>query len=162
MRTAAALLIGITLWSGLVAAQGDKKAIDRFGVEPERDKYPQDTPQKALASVLHAIDNKQVDYLLAYLADPRFVDKRVADNEALFSNLEPKRRQRAAFEKLVKETADHFQEDPQAVKDLRRFSSMGEWEAKDKEASARLKDFPSRRVFLRRAEAGWVLENRQK
>ena len=46
--------------------------------------------------------------------------------------------------------------------DLRRFSGMGEWEVKDKEASAKLKDLPSRRVFLRQVEAGWVLEDRQK
>jgi hypothetical protein len=162
MRTAAALLIGLALWSGLVAAQGDKKGGERYGVAVERDRYPQDTPQKALASVLRAIDNNQVDYLLAHLADPRFVDKRVADREALYPNLDKDRRRQAAFEVLVKETAAHFAEEPQLVKDLRHFSSKGEWEAKDQQASARLKELPSRRVFLRRVESGWVLEDRQK
>jgi hypothetical protein len=162
MRTAAALLIGLTLWSGLVAAQGDKKGGARFGIDAERDRYPQDTPQKALASVLRAIDNSQVDYLLAHLADPRFVDKRVADREALYPNLDKNRRRQAAFEVLVKETAGHFAEEPQLVKDLRRFSTKGEWETKDQQASAKLKELPSRRVFLRRVEAGWVLEDRQK
>jgi hypothetical protein len=162
MRTAAALLIGLTLWTSLVAAQGEKKGGDRFGIEAERNRYPQDTPQKALASVLRAIDNNQVDYLLAHLADPRFVDKRVADREAQYPNLDKKSRQRAAFEVLVKETTAHFAEEPQLVKDLRRFSSKGEWEAKDNEASAKVKELPSRRVFLRRVETGWVLEDRQK
>jgi hypothetical protein len=163
MRKAAALLIGLALVSGFARAQGDKKGIaDRFGVPAERERYPQDTPQKALASVLRAIDNNQVDYLLAHLADPRFVDKRVGDHEALYPNLDKPRRQRAAFEKLVQVTEAHFREEPNLVKDLRRFSSVGEWEAKDKEASAKLKDLPSRRVFLRRVETGWVLEDRQK
>ena len=157
----AALLIALALVSGLVAAQGDKKGVERYGVPAERERYPQDIPQKALSSVLRAIDNNQVDYLLAHLADPRFVDKRVADREAQYPNLDKKSRQRAAFEVLVKETTAHFAEDPKSLKDLRHFSAKGEWEMKDKEASARLKEFPSRRVFLRRAESGWVLENRQ-
>jgi hypothetical protein len=160
MRTAA-LLIGLALCSGLVAAQGDKKGVERYGVPVERDRYPQDTPQKALASALRAIDNNQVDYLLAHLADPAFVDKRVADREAMYPNLDKKGRQHAAFEVLIKETENHFREDPKSLKDLRLFNAKGEWEMKDKEASARLKEFPSRRVFLRRVEAGWVLENRQ-
>ncbi len=160
MRTAA-LLIGLALCTGLAAAPGDKKGGERYGVPTERGRYPQDTPQKALASVLRAIDNNQVDYLLAHLSDPAFVDKRVADREKLYPNLDKKGRQRAAFEALIKETEAHFAEEPQSVKDLRRFSSKGEWEAKGNQASVKLKEIPSRRVFLRRVDAGWVLENRQ-
>jgi hypothetical protein len=160
MRTAA-LLLSLVLCTGLVAAQGDKKGGERYGVPAERGRYPQDTPQKALAAVLRAIDNNQVDYLLAHLSDPAFVDKRVADREGLYPNLDKKGRQRAAFEVLIKETESHFAEDPQSVKDLRRFSTKGEWEVKDNQASAKLKELPSRRVFLRRVESGWVLENRQ-
>ena len=39
--------------------------------------YPQATAKEALASVLKAVEAKRIDYLVAQLADPAYIDDRV-------------------------------------------------------------------------------------
>jgi uroporphyrinogen-III synthase len=147
MRVVVAVLVGL-LGVAAVGAQEAKPA-KRYGVEPSLDVYPQGSPRETLASVLKAIEEKRIDYLLAHLADPQFVDKRV-------QTLGGK------FEELVQETRVHLLDDPGAVKELRRFLHEGEWETAESTASARLKDVKDRRVFLRKIGPRWFLENRKK
>src|SRR5262245_61113248 len=49
----------------------------RYGISLDVKTYPQATAKEALASVLKAIDARKIDYLVAQLADPSFVDDRV-------------------------------------------------------------------------------------
>lgn len=146
MRLAFAFLIG---WACVAAAQAQEKAGTRYGVAPDTDTYPQKTPEAALTSVLQAIQAKKVDYLVAQLSDPAFVDKRVKEVHG------------GKFVDMVKEVTGKLLDDPDTVPQLRRFLKEGEWEKGDDSASAKLKDSKDR-VFFRKIEDRWYLENRKK
>src|SRR4051794_17071673 len=88
----------------------------RYRVAPDLKTYPQGTAKEAFASVLEAIKKKRIDYLLAQLADPDWVDGRVQAYEG-------------GFEELVKETSAKL--DPPKVKLLGRFLANGEFETLD-------------------------------
>lgn len=147
MRGLVGCLIAAICLSGVVAQ--DNKSTKRYGVEVELDFFPQDSPKAALESVLKAIERKRIAYLLAQLADPKFVDERV---KSYGGN----------FEELVTETTKKLKDDPAAVKELRRFLKEGEWEGGDTTASAKLKDVKDRQVFLKKIGERWYLENRMK
>src|SRR5689334_13583169 len=49
----------------------------RYGIAPDARTYPQGTAKETLASILKAVEAKRVDYVVAQLADPVFVDDRV-------------------------------------------------------------------------------------
>jgi len=150
MRVAVALLAGVVcLSAGHAQDAKEGKLAKRYGIEVDLEIYPQGTPKEALASVLKAIERKRIDYLLAHLADPEFVDMRV-------------RVLGGKFEELVKETTAKLAADPTAVKELGRFLREGQWEGDDATASAQLKDVKERRVYMRKLEGRWFLENRQK
>jgi len=135
--------------SGMMAQADQEERIPaRYGIEPDLDHYPQATPKETLASVLQAIQRERINYLLAHLADPAFVDERV-------------RGAGRDFEAVVRETTTKLADNPQSVQELQRFLQEGEWESSDTAASAQLKDVKDRRVFLRKIRSRWFLENRQ-
>jgi hypothetical protein len=140
----------VLLGSAGLPAQEAKEAppAKRYGVEPDLNTYPQKTPQIALASILKAIERQRFDYLLAQLAEPRFVDERV-------------KRFNGNFDEVVKETATKLTGNPEAVKEMYRFLREGNWEVGDTTASAQLKEVKDRRLFLRKLNGRWYLENRQ-
>lgn len=146
------LLLGLALlafWMPAVPAQ-DKGAtpLKRYGVVLDIRKYPQATPKETLASVLQAIDNRRIDYVLAHLTDTKWVDERV-------------KRLGGNFEEVVKEAREKLADNSDAVKELRRFLKDGEWNATETNASVALKDVKDRMVFFRKIEDRWHLENRQ-
>jgi hypothetical protein len=166
MRGIMAALVVLTLVAGVGLPQGGKdgkKEVNRFGVLLDVQEYPQKSEKEALASVVKAINLKQYDYLLAHLADPKFVDARVED---LKKHTNPKAKEEArtflAFQFLVKITAEHFTEDPSKVRDLKRFADNAEWTAKGTLSVGTLKDLPTRKVFLRKIGDRWVLEDRER
>lgn len=119
---------------------------ERYGVAPDLKTYPQATPKEALASALKAADAGRFDYLAAQLADPAWVDERV------------KRLYGGRFDEQVEDSRARLS--PTALKLLRRFLADGAWSEEQGTASARLKDDPDRRVYLRRVGDRWYLENR--
>jgi hypothetical protein len=147
-----ALALGIALLAAAAmdaGAPSEARPEKRYGLAADPANYPQATPKEALASALKAIDDKRIDYLLAQLTDPQFVDGRVQGNGG-------------HFEDLVKETTAKLAAAPGTVKQLRRFLKEGEWKADDASATVRLKDVDDRAVHLRKAEGRWFLENRNK
>jgi hypothetical protein len=145
-------LIGPVLIAACVttapAQDKDATPAKRYGVVLNIRRYPQATPKETLASVLQAIDDQRIDYLLAHLADPSWVDERV-------------KRLGGSFEDAVKETRTKLADNAEAVKELRRFLREGEWNAGEANASVTLKDVKDRMVFFRKIENRWYLENRQ-
>jgi hypothetical protein len=148
MRRIVALLTVAVSVTGMAAqeAKPEKPAI-RFGVEPEIERYPQTTPKDTLRSVLKAINDARVDYLLAQLTDPEFVDQRVKDRGG-------------KFDKVVEETKAMYAADPEKVRTLRRLLADGEFEEAGDAATVKLKDVKLRSVFLKRVAGRWYLENR--
>jgi hypothetical protein len=121
----------------------------RYGIEVDMVTYPQATPKDALASVLKAIEAVKINYLLAHLADPDWVDQQV------------KKDHHGQFESMVKETTEKIANDRTSIKELRRFLQEGTWETTDTTATAQLKDVKNRRVYMRKLEGRWFLENSQ-
>lgn len=147
MRGIVGCLVAVVGLSGVLAQES--KSTKRFGVEVEQDLFAQDSPKHALESVLRAIERKRITYLMAQLADPRFVDERVKSYNG-------------DFDALVNETTKKLRDDPASVKELYRFLKEGEWEGGDDTASVKLKDVKDRRVFMRKIGDRWFLENRMK
>jgi len=150
MRTAVAMLLGIVCVFQAGAAPQAKDPPKRYGIEADLDNYPQEMPKTAFESVLKAIDNKKIDYLLAQLTDPAWVDKWVQQVH------------RGKFEAMVRETTELLSKDPTVIKELHRFLREGEWTEDGGRATVSLKDVKDRRVFLRKVEARWYLENDNK
>ncbi|VTS01016.1 hypothetical protein [Tuwongella immobilis] len=76
------LLMILTLTLGLVGmarAQDEPRTLPttRFGVSLLKENYPQSNPKEALESVLRAIDRNRLEYLVAHLIDPDFVDQQL-------------------------------------------------------------------------------------
>ncbi len=163
MRCTVAILLGLTLLAGTGLPQAGKdKEVKRFGILLDTGRFPQEKPEQALSSVVKAIQLKQIDYLLAHLADPKFVDHKVDELKKQFGGGKEEARAYLAFQKLVKITAEHFDEDPGKVKDLQRFAKDATWQDNGKLAVGTLKNLPSRKVFLRKIDGRWMLEDREK
>ena len=157
------LVVIAVLLALVVGASGHTGAPKRYGIELDTKKYPQGTPKDALGSVLKALGEKDVRYLLANLADPEFVDKRVAAYaQQLPGKLSDADKKSQAFDKVVEEAAGDFQNDPTKIKELQRFLKDGEWEEGAGEAVAKLKNVLSRKVFMKKVEDRWTLQNREK
>jgi hypothetical protein len=152
MRFAGILLLGIC---GLVMvsvswAQQAKQPPARYGIEADLDNYPQAEAKTAFASVLKAIDQKKIDYLLAQLSDPQWVDDRVQKVHG------------GKFQELVKESRGKLASDPTEVDELHRFLREGAWNEGDSDAQVTLKDIPDHQVSLRKIGNRWYLENQKK
>jgi hypothetical protein len=164
MRFLCASVIGLTVLTGICAQPAGKgKAGAPFGIEPDYERYPQKTPQLALGSVLKALADKKYDYLLAHLADPAFVKAQLKlFRGQLPASLAEESKNVLAFQRLVKATTEHFQDDPTKVRELTRFAKDGEWKVDETLATAALKILPARRVFLKKIGERWYLEDRDK
>src|SRR5262245_61659477 len=106
-----AVLAGLAGALAHPAAQG--KIVKRFQVDFDPEAFPQDEPKKTVLSVVKAAREKKYDYLVAYLADPQFVDQKVAQHlKQLGGTAKDAAKVQQAFERLVKATAEHFEDDP--------------------------------------------------
>jgi hypothetical protein len=146
-------IVGIGLVSTLVAplaAQQQPEPPVRYGIHADLKDYSQATPEEALASAVAAIDNGRIDYLLAQLTDPDFVDQRV--KEVYGGN----------FDELAREATGKLNDSPDTIKELRRFLKEGEWKKGEAAASAGLKDVRDRKVYFKKVGSRWYFENRQR
>ena len=161
--------LGVT-WSALIllcsvsVAQDElkpKKAAQRFGFDADDITYPQKTPKDAMASISLALDRKRVDYMLAQLADPVYVEYWVDRYKTVFTLGKEEGRRLLAFDRLARETAQYYQNDPLIQKDLRVFAKQAEWKEEGEGAVGTVETIPARKVFLRKIGERWFLENRQ-
>jgi hypothetical protein len=144
------LLVGVACVTAARAQNSrDGEPPRRYGTHTDLDTYPQDNPQDTLKSVLLAIDRRRIDYLLAQLADPDWVDKRVRTVHD------------GKFDDMVKETTEQLAQDPTAVKQLGGFLKDGDWKEDGDRASAQLKGVKER-VYFRKFGKRWYFENQQK
>jgi hypothetical protein len=147
MRLVYAVLVSVACGAAVAAPETTPEK--RYGVEADLKTYPQDTPRDTLASVLKAIEGKRIDYLVAQLADPEWVDRRVKDTGG-------------KFDELVREAMARLVEDPGQARQLQRLLKEGEWDVKDDRASVILKDSKERSGYFRKEGGRWFLENRYK
>jgi len=135
---AAILIVLLTGYSTLAADES------RFGVKPDTKAYPQGTAKETLTSILKSVDDKRVDYLLAQLAEPDWVDSRVE-------------KYGGQFKELVTETTNRLNET--TVKQLKGFLDEGEWDTVGDEAVVKHKKWKDRQVRFKKQGERWYLQN---
>jgi len=154
------LMLGL----GALAQDEEKKPIKiprRFGFDVDEVTYPQKSAKEALHSVVKAIDGKRVDYMLAHLIDPAYVDYWVDRYKASFASGRDDAKALLAFDRLVRETTDYFQADPKMLRELRAFNREAQWMEAEDAAAGTVASIPARKVFVRKVGERWFLENRQ-
>jgi hypothetical protein len=191
---AVAVLLGAV---GLTAWGQDEPPPARYGVPPNLDLFPQDSPKAALSSAVKAVEKGRTDYLAAHLIDPKFIDDRVADRakaiekaaaadlralrEAQAQNpdaapredrvpADPKgfdeavRREaaRRAFRLVAQDIRGTLDENPDHLKDLRRFLREGQITDAGDTASAALRDARDRSVHFRKVGNRWYVQDRKR
>jgi hypothetical protein len=139
---------------------GDPLAV-RYGLPVNALSYPQSTPLEALKAFVRALDKNRMEYLVAQLADPRFIDERVAEYRMGVSSGSDQARTFLAFDRMVREVGEHYFADPQLQRELRLLARDAKFEVNDNQALGVAESVPNRRVYLRRYGARWFLENRQ-
>jgi hypothetical protein len=138
-----------------------KGPLNRFGYNLDEMTYPQKTPQETMKSIALALSRRKVEYMLAHLVDPHYVDYWIERYKAAFPKGSDAARTLIAFDRLVNETHKYYVNDPLILKELRQFAKDAEWEEKDALAVGSVKTMPGRKAFLRRVGDRWFLENRQ-
>ena len=168
--------------AGAAAAQPDPVPA-RFDVIHNPDAYPQDTPQRVLTSVLEAIGRDRYDYVVAHLLDPAFVDARLLATQAYFERaaadqlagtvaatslspaaLEARVRTlglRLNVQDLANRIRHKLADEPDHLRDLRRFARDGQFNAAGEAATAALPDVKDRALYFKKVGDRWFLENRK-
>lgn len=166
------------------------------GVLFNPDLYKQATPKECLASVLLSIERNRIDYLINYLMDPTTIDSRLKQTSEYFTKLAEseiapippglsdirleaaiRTRQDKVFARAARLSRDSIAlaiqkklaDDPEALKDLKRFLSEGEFLDAGETATVTLKDLPDRKLFFRKipnpanpdTKSIWVFDNKK-
>lgn len=116
----------------------------RYGIAADLKTYPQETAKETLTSVIKAVENKRVDYVVAQLADPTFVDDRV------------KRIYGGRFEEQVGDTRGRL--DPLTIKELQRFLKDGDWRENKDRVTVRLKS-DQHHLYFKKENDRWFMEH---
>jgi hypothetical protein len=149
MRIGLWSLMGLIGALALAAQNGaDKTMTKRYGIEADLKSYPQATPKETLASLLKTIDAKRVNYVLAQMTDPDWVDRRVKETEG-------------GFIALVEEGTARLVGDPAIVKRFKKLNADGEWKIDTSTAVVRMKDMDELALFFRKVGERWYIENRK-
>lgn len=146
MRGLLTATAGLLIVTGAVAQEKKAAPAARHGVSADLATYAQSSAKEAVASILKAVERKRIDYLLAHLAEPTFVDAKVQELGG-------------KFDELVREVTDHFNNDPKRADEFKRFMKEGTVEEAGTTAKVTLKDAPSRQVTLRQIEGRWYMNN---
>ncbi len=161
IRIVSVLVLVVCAFLPTNAQDKEKKAPPRFGFDLDEFTFPQKSPEETIKSIAKALDRKKLDYLLAHIADPLYVDYWVNQYKKDFTKGTDRAKELLAFDQLVAETSLYFQNDPLLIRDLRVFSRDGKWEERDDLAIGTVESIPARKVFLRKMGDRWFLENKQ-
>jgi hypothetical protein len=85
-------------------------------------------------------------------------DIRVPENAELFAVMAAERARERAYPLLVSDVKERLADDPQVMKDLRRFYREGTF---DESGRVTLPDIKDRAVYLKKIGDRWFMENRQ-
>ena len=193
MRKSLAIAVLLAAWPA--AAQEPSGPIQpRYGVVAAPEAYPQRTPREALLSAARAIERGKVDYLVAHVIDPRFIDARVTARARLieedierqlraerdaqrlnrprtgalpvepaaFAAVVQRTARERAFREVVRDVRDTLAENPDHVREFRRFARDGVIVDAGDTSSGSLRGVADRQVFFRKDGDRWFVEDRQK
>ena len=164
-------------------AQPPSDVLPRFDILHSPDLYKQDTPQNTLAAAIVAISRDRYDYFVAHLLDPEFVDARLGTNQTYFERVASEQLggtaagrvlKEADFQARVKQIGTRLNvkqlgdqvrtkmgDEPDNLKELKRFAREGQFEASGDTAKATLRDVKDRALYFKRSDGRWFIENRK-
>lgn len=179
MRPLFAVAAGLVL----AAAAAAQDVPPRFDILHNPDLYRQDTPQETLRSAIGAIGRERYDYLAAHLLDPDWVDARLAARQEYFERVAGEQivataagaqlrgpalqarvkdvGTRLNFQDLTGQIRRKVADEPDNLKDLRRFLREGEFKTSGESATAVLKDVKDRALYFKKIKDRWFVENRK-
>lgn len=148
------MLTGLTSLLIAQAPADPQPAAERFGVKYREKSYPQASPKETLGSVIEAASTGRMDYLVAHLLEPSFIDAKIAERRRL---LEPAV-EVELIEKRHQQRLRPFANDPDRLPDdPQKFARIVEQIARQRalqrvmdEIRARLADDPESLKLLRR------------
>lgn len=162
MHRICGLLLALLAAASVFAQQNIGRPLERYKVELNLRKYPQAKPEQALASVVKVINEGNLTYLMAQLADPVYVDAKVETYKKQLTMGTAEARTLVAFEMLVEQIDKHFRADPSLINELRKLAKQAQWDTGEDTAVARLPDNSPQRVYFKQVNGRWFLENRRK
>lgn len=142
MRTLFSIVAVVAL-----AGSGSSDSDKRYDQAIDLKKYPQATPKETLASFIKCVENKDIEYFVAQVAEPKWVDRRVKDLGGHFDD-------------VIKEARQKLVDDPATLKQLARLARDGEWKTEDDQATVSLADAPEKPVHFVKKGDRWYVENR--
>lgn len=169
MRNWIAALVIATV-AGSLCAQPAPAPPPRYTIPSEIDIYPQDSPKQALASMAKAFDRKRVEYLLAHLVEPAFVDAKfpqyyrakygkLPEDDRELPPAQQAERIKATLETFVAEVNEHLAAHPKQALRLSRLLREGAVEEQGTGAKVTLKDAPESVLTLRQIDGRWFMIN---
>ncbi|MSR33093.1 MAG: hypothetical protein EXR99_16510 [Gemmataceae bacterium] len=141
------ILAGLILLGPSVALSQGVKPAARFGVPADATLFPQSNPKELQLSLLKALGEKRIDYLLAHLVDPSYVDERIT------------RVYEGRFEGQFEETRSKL-ENPPLKGEFEKILKEGKMEATAATAVLRLPALPEREIHFAFKGGKWYLLNR--
>lgn len=141
------MLVNCTYNPGPLPAQAVKES-GRFGIALDEASFPQNSPENLRKSLLKAINSDKIEYMLAHLADPSFIDKNVREVHE------------GNFAKQVAETREKLKKGLKSP--LESLLKEGKLNASEKSASLKdpaLKDFI---ITMKLENNKWYMENNKK
>jgi hypothetical protein len=129
----------------------EKKEIERvnprFTVIYNADVYPQAEPKETLESAIKAIERNRLDYLIAHLIDPAFIDLRMAETKATLDEM-----MAAVKTKMV--------DDPNLLKQFKLFLKEGDFADNGQGViTVTHKELKDRKLFLKKIGQRYFLQN---
>jgi hypothetical protein len=147
MRRACTFALGLIVIT-VAAAQNNKPAAAaaRYGITADLETYPQVSAKQTLSSVAKALERKRIEYVLAQLANPEYVDDAV-------------QKFGGKFDELVRESATHLADNPKETQALVRILKEGTVDETGTSAKATHKDVPGRQITLIQKDGRWFMNN---
>jgi hypothetical protein len=147
MRRAFPFALGLIVVTA--AAAQDKKAeapAARYGIAADPETYPQVSAKQTLASIAKALERKRIEYVLAHLTNPDYVDDAV---QKLGGKLD----------ELVAAVGAHMADHPKETQALIRILKEGAVDETGTTAKATHKDVPGRQITLVQRDGRWFMNN---
>ena len=141
------MLVNCVYNPALLPAQAVKES-GRFGIPLDEASFPQNSPENLRKSLLNALNSDKIEYMLAHLADPSFIDKNVREVHE------------GDFAKQVAETREKLKKGLKSP--LESLLKEGKLSASEKSASLKdsaLKDFI---ISMKLENNKWYMENNKK
>ena len=168
MRFAIAVLI-CGLGSAALGQEKKPDAPPRYGVTAELELYPQTSPKQAMITITKAIQRNRMDYLIAHLVDPAFIDAKFVQFYRVKFNRTPtddrehpdrEKRTKEAFEAMLKEIGTHMADDPKRSIYFDKLLKDGTIDAAGgTKATVTHREVPGMVLTLRQVDGRWYLAN---